>query len=114
MAAADIAYTVNDGNSAVNNGSIHWQARDFAVMFGSNPLVAIDDTHVEFRFATLPSGAAAFDPRWNSNLMNDASSAFSVQSTNLRDTNGENWMAPPPHLHRPVSTAGVGPGRPVS
>ena len=85
MTAADIAYTVNDGNVLVNTSSIHWQAGDFAAMFGANPLVAVNNTTVEFTFA-------AFDPRWNSNLMNDAGQAFSVQSINLRDTNGEDWM----------------------
>ena len=92
MTAADIAYTVNDGNNAINPASIHWQAGDFVTMFGDHPLVAVDDTTVDFQFATLPSGAPAYDPRWNANLMSDAAQAFSVQSTNLRDTNGEDWM----------------------
>jgi hypothetical protein len=92
MTAADIAYTVNDGNNAINPASIHWQAGDFVTMFGDNPLVAVDATTIEFKFATLPSGSPAYDPRWNANLMNDAAQAFSVQSTNLRDTKGEPWM----------------------
>jgi ABC-type transport system substrate-binding protein len=92
MTAADIAYTINDGNGAVNPRSIHWQAGDFAAMFGSNELTVIDDTTVGFTFNKLADGTAAFDPRWNANLLNDAGQAFSVQSTAVRDANGEDWM----------------------
>ena len=91
MTAADIAYTINDGNPAINPSSIHWQAGDFAAMFGSNPIVAINDTTVGFTFNSI-NGFPLFDPRWNANLMNDAGQAFSVQSTAVRDANGEDWM----------------------
>jgi len=92
MTAADIAYTINDGNGAVNPRSIHWQAGDFAAMFGKNELTVIDDTTVGFTFQKLADGTPAFDPRWNANLLNDAGQAFSVQSTAVRDANGEDWM----------------------
>ena len=36
MTAEDIAFTINDGNAGVNTASIHWQAGDFATMFGDN------------------------------------------------------------------------------
>ena len=86
MTAADIAYTVNDGNNAINPSSIHWQAGVFNALFGANPLIATNDTTVEFTFA-------AFDSRWNSgHALNDAGQAFSVQSTAVRDTMGEQWM----------------------
>ena len=86
MTAADIAYTINDGNNAINAGSIHWNGGDFAALFGANPLVATDDTTIEFTFA-------AFDVRWNSgNALNDAGQSFSVQSTAVRDAMGEQWM----------------------
>ena len=92
MTAADIAYTINDGNNAINNNSIHWQAGDFVTMFGDNPIVVIDDTTLEFTFSKKPDGTPNFDPRWNANLLNDAAQAFSVQSTALRDAQGETWM----------------------
>lgn len=86
MTAADVAYTINDGNGAVNPRSIHWQAGDFAAMFGKNELTVIDDTTVGFVFNKLADGTAAFDPRWNANLLNDAGQAFSVQSTKVTIT----------------------------
>ena len=89
MTSEDIAYTINDGNPEINPGSIHWQAGDFAAMFGANPVVATDDTTVQFTFV-------AFDPTWNSNLLNDAGQAFSVQSTAVRDGMGEQWMVDNP------------------
>ena len=85
MTAADIAFTINDGNNAVNNASIHWQAGDFAAMFGSNEAVAVDDATLELTFAN-------FDPRWSANLLNDAAQAFSVQSLNRFDTVGKQEM----------------------
>ncbi|MCH9038401.1 MAG: hypothetical protein IIC23_03320, partial [Chloroflexi bacterium] len=91
MTAADIAYTLNDGNPNLNPRSIHWQAGDFAAMFGSNPFVVIDDTTVGFTFNSI-DGEPLFDPRWNANLMNDAGQAFSVQSVAVRDANGDDWM----------------------
>ncbi|MCI0796821.1 MAG: hypothetical protein J4N99_08380, partial [Chloroflexi bacterium] len=91
MTAADIAYTLNDGNPNLNPRSIHWQAGDFSAMFGSNPFVVIDDTTVGFTFNSI-DGVPLFDPRWNANLMNDAGQAFSVQSVAVRDANGEDWM----------------------
>ncbi len=96
MTAHDIAFTINDGNNAVNPNSIHWQAGDFAAMFGSNEALAVDDTTVSLTFNTTQNGDPLYDPRWNANLMNDAAQAFSVQSlhrfeevgkTEMQDTN---------------------------
>ncbi len=92
MTAADIAFTVNDGNNAVNNASIHWQAGDFAAMFGPNEAVAVDDTTVELTFNVDANGNPLYDPRWSANLMNDAAQAFSVQSINRFNTVGKQEM----------------------
>ena len=87
MTARDIAFTMNDGNWGTypNPASIHWQAYDLHNVFGDNPAVALDDTTLQVTFA-------AYDPRWNANLMNDAGQAFSVQSLNRYFTVGETEM----------------------
>jgi ABC-type transport system substrate-binding protein len=92
MTAEDIAFTVNDGNNAVNNASIHWQAGDFAAMFGSNEAVAVDSTTMDLTFNVDASGEPLYDPRWSANLMNDAAQAFSVQSLNRFNTVGKQEM----------------------
>ncbi len=97
MTAADIAFTINDGNNAVNNASIHWQAGDFASMFGPNEAIAVDDTTLKVTFITK-DGEPLYDPRWNANLMNDAAQAFSVQSKNRFDTVGKQEMQDNPFI----------------
>ena len=92
MTAADVAFTINDGNNTLNNASIHWQAGDLAAMFGPNPAVAVDDTTLDLTFNTNAEGVPLFDPRWNANLLNDAGQAFSVQSLNRFDTVGKTEM----------------------
>ena len=92
MTAEDIAFTINDGNNAVNSASIHWQAGDFAAMFGSNEAVATDDTTLKLTFNVKEDGEPLYDPRWNANLMNDAAQAFSVQSKNRFDSVGKQEM----------------------
>ncbi len=92
MTAHDIAFTINDGNGAVNRASIHWQAGDFATMFGNNPAVAIDDRTLKLTFATDHEGETIYDPRWSASLMNDAGQGFSVQSLNRYETVGETEM----------------------
>ncbi len=91
MTAEDIAFTINDGNAAINTDSIHWQAGEFAVVFGDNPAVAVDDTTLQVTFANY-GGNTIYDPRWNANLMNDAAPAYSVQSLNRYNTVGETEM----------------------
>ena len=92
MTAADIAFTINDGNNAVNSASIHWQAGDFAAMFGSNEAEAPDDTTLVVTFNVKEDGDPLYDPRWSANLMNDAAQAFSVQSLNRFNTVGKQEM----------------------
>ena len=103
MTAEDIAFTINDGNGAVNTaGSIHWQAGDFATVLGDNEAVAVDATTLKITFATDAEGNTIYDPRWNANLFNDAAPAFSVQSKNRYDTVGHTEM-------RDTSFIGTGP-----
>ena len=92
MTAADIAYTINEGNGALNPASIHWQAGDLATMFGANPLEVVDDTTIAFTFNTFADGSPIFDLRWNAALLNDAAQAFSVQSLALNEAKGDTWM----------------------
>jgi len=92
MTAKDIAYTINDSNSNINPNSVQFNAGDFASVFGSNPFEVVDDYTVSFKFATDPDGNPVFDPRWNTELLNDHGQSFSVQSTAVRDQNGEDWM----------------------
>ena len=63
MTAHDIAFTINDGNGSVNRASIHWQAGDFATVFGDNPAVAVDDRTLKVTFATDHEGQTIYDPR---------------------------------------------------
>ena len=92
MTAADIAFTINDGNGAINTKSIHWQAGDFATVFGNIPAEAIDDTTLKVTFAKDAEGNTLYDPRWDANIMNDAAQAYSVQSLNRYETVGETEM----------------------
>ncbi len=92
MTAEDIAFTINDGNGAVNTASIHWQAGDFATVLGDNEAVAVDANTLSITFATDAAGNTLYDPRWNANLFNDAAQAFSVQSLNRYNTVGETEM----------------------
>ena len=98
MTAEDIAFTINDGNVAINTASIHWQAGDFASVFGNNPAVAVDDTTLKVTFATDANGNTLYDPRWNANIMNDAAQAYSVQSLNRYNTVGETEMKDTPFI----------------
>ena len=92
MTAHDIAFTINDGNGAINRASIHWQEVDFATMFGNIPAVAIDDTTLQVTFAKDYVGETMYDTRWAANLMNDAGRAFSVQSLNRYNAVGKTEM----------------------
>ena len=98
MTAHDIAFTINDGNGAINTASIHWQAGDFATVFGNIPAVAVDDTTLQVTFAKDAMGQTIYDPRWNANLMNDAAQAYSVQSLNRYETVGETEMKDTPFI----------------
>ena len=98
MTAADIAFTINDGNGAINRNSNHWQANDFAVVFGNNPAVGVDDTTLQLTFAKDAEGNTLYDPRWAVNIMNDAAQSFSVQSLNRYNTVGETEMKNTPFI----------------
>lgn len=62
--ADDVVWTMNDGNAATNNTSIHGQAGDFAAIFAETE--KIDDYTVRFNFQE-----GGFDPRWNGNFLNE-------------------------------------------
>ena len=98
MTAHDIAFTINEGNAAINRSSIHWQADDLATVFGNIPAVAVDDTTLQATFAKNEAGETIYDPRWNMNLMNDGSQAFSVQSLNRYNMVGEAEMKDTPFI----------------
>ena len=98
MRARDIAFTINDGNGAINTNSIHWQANDFAVVFGNIPAVGVDDTTLQLTFAKDAEGNTLYDPRWAGNIMNDAAQAFSVQSLNRYNTVGVTEMRDTPFI----------------
>ena len=98
MTAHDIAFTINDGNPAINTASIHWQSGDFATVFGNIPAVAVDDTTLQVTFAKDADGNTLYDPRWNANIMNDAAQAYSVQSLNRYNTVGETKMRDTPFI----------------
>ncbi|MCY4651958.1 MAG: ABC transporter substrate-binding protein, partial [Dehalococcoidia bacterium] len=96
--AQDVAFTINDGNGAVNTASIHWQAGDFATMFGNNEAIAADDRTLKLTFAVDAEGNTLYDPRWSAGLLNDAAQAFSVQSLNRYETVGETEMKDTPFI----------------
>ena len=99
MTAHDIAFTLNDANPNLNPKSIHWQAGEFASMFGDNPVVAIDDTTVKLTFPKNPAtGEVNYNPTWNARDLNDAAQAFSVQSLNRFESVGETVMKDTPFI----------------
>ncbi len=85
MTAEDVAWSMNDANAAITPDSIHGQAGDFAALFGSNPWIAMNSNTVAFEFSF-------FDPRWNSNFLNESAQALSIFSTAARDQMGEDWL----------------------
>ena len=78
--------------SPINTASIHWQAGDFATVFGNIPALSVDDTTLKVTFAKNYEGETMYDTRWAANLMNDAGRAFSVQSLNRYYTVGKTEM----------------------
>lgn len=85
MTAQDFVWSMNDANAALTPESIHGQAGDFAALFGANPWTAVDNYTVAFKFQS-------FDPRWNSNFLNEAAQALSILSKRAYDERGEDWV----------------------
>jgi len=84
LTAADVAWSMNDANSATNPESIHGQAGDFAGLWGE--WTAVDDTTVTFDFA-------AYDSTWKDDFVNQSGQAFSVLSKKAFDEKGAEWVA---------------------
>ncbi|MFW6195292.1 MAG: ABC transporter substrate-binding protein [Chloroflexota bacterium] len=85
LTAEDVAWSVNDANGGTTPDSIHGQAGDFAALFGDNPWEAVDETTVQFTFQQ-------FDPRWNSNFLNEAAQALTIFSKRAFDEEGEDFV----------------------
>lgn len=82
LTAADVAFSMNDANSAVNDQSIHGQAGDFAGLWGE--WTAVDDTTIEFQFTN-------YDATWKDDFLNQSGQSFSVFSKKAFDENGADF-----------------------
>jgi len=83
LTAHDVAFSMNNANSAVNAESIHGQAGDFAGLWGE--WTAIDDETVEFKFTN-------FDSTWKDDYVNQSGQALSILSKKAFDEKGEAWV----------------------
>ncbi len=84
LTAEDVAWNINDTNSATNPDSIHVAAGDYAAMLGDNPAVAVDEYTVELTVEN-------FDVRWSANQFNVASQTAQMFSKQACDENGREW-----------------------
>ncbi len=91
LTAEDVAWSMNDANNAVNPTSIHGQAGDFAGLWGE--WVAIDESTVEWKFATNADGSPAFDGTWKDDYVNQSGQAFPVLSKNAFETEGPEFVS---------------------
>ena len=85
FSADDVVFTMNDGNAAINNTSIHGQAGDFAAIFAETE--KIDDNTVRFNFQE-----GGFDPRWNGNFLNEQAQGTAFFSKAAYDQRGEEFL----------------------
>ena len=83
MTAADVAFSMNDSNSAVTPDSIHGQAGDFAGLWGE--WTAVDDTTITFDFTQ-------YDSTWKDDYVNQSGQAFPVLSKKAFDEKGADWV----------------------
>ncbi|NQW20849.1 MAG: hypothetical protein HQ477_09060 [Chloroflexi bacterium] len=83
LTAHDVAFSMNNANSAVNPESIHGQAGDFAGLWGE--WTAIDDETVEFDFN-------AYDSTWKDDYVNQSGQALSILSKKAFDEMGKAWV----------------------
>ena len=83
LTAHDVAFSMNNANSATNPESIHGQAGDFAGLWGE--WTAIDDETVEFKFTN-------FDSTWKDDYVNQSGQALSILSKKAFDEKGEDWV----------------------
>ena len=80
LTADDVAWSMNDANNVTNPTSIHGQAGDFAGLWGEWRVV--DESTVEWDFATNADGSPAFDGTWKDDYVNQSGQAFPVLSKN--------------------------------
>lgn len=83
FSAADVVFTMNDGNAAINKTSIHGQAGDFAALFGAAKL--IDTKTVEIPFTS-------YDLRWNAHFLNEQAQSTPFFPKKLYDEKGADAM----------------------
>ena len=83
LTAHDVAFSMNNANSATNPESIHGQAGDFAGLWGE--WTAIDDETVEFKFTN-------YDSTWKDDYVNQSGQALSILSKKAFDEKGEDWV----------------------
>ena len=90
LTADDVAWSMNDANNATNRTSIHGQAGDFAGLWGEWRV--IDESTVEWNFATKADGSPAFDGTWKDDYVNQSGQAFAVLSKNAWETEGDDFV----------------------
>lgn len=83
LTAEDVAWSMNDANSAVNDQSIHGQAGDFAGLWGE--WTAVDSNTVSFEFTS-------YDGTWKDDFLNQSGQAFVVFSKKAFDEKGADWV----------------------
>lgn len=83
VTAEDVAWSMNNANSATNPESIHGQAGDFAGLWGE--WTAVDDSTVTFEFTN-------YDSTWKDDYANASGQAFSVFSKKAYDEKGEDFV----------------------
>jgi len=83
LTAHDVAFSMNNANSATTPESIHGQAGDFAGLWGE--WIAVDDETIEFDFNS-------FDSTWKDDFVNQSGQALSILSKNAYDDQGADWV----------------------
>ena len=92
MTAEDVAWSYNMANPRITPHSITGSAGNLSALFGDNPVKALDDSTVEFTFAT-------FDVSWINNTMNTGGNVgIGINSKKLFDDVGEDAMKSLPNI----------------
>ncbi len=86
MTAEDVAFGYNQVNPAITPHSIAASASYLSSLMGTNRAVALDETHVEFKFTTV-------DSHWLSYMMNtNGFIGMLIHPKKAYDENGEEWL----------------------
>ncbi len=83
LTAHDVAFSMNNANSATTPESIHGQAGDFAGLW--DEWVAVDDETIEFDFTS-------YDSTWKDDFVNQSGQALSILSKKAFDDMGKDWV----------------------